>query len=90
METITEIKPEKKGIPWFFRNLVRSLFNDKDGFSVRKCIAVIMVKVSIVLEIACTSTTNVTTVLMLNFAFIALLLGLVTAQNLIELKNGKS
>ena len=73
-------------IKWFFSNLFKGLFNDKEGFSMRKCIGIVVAKISLLLEIALTSEANLVTVLMINFGFISLLFGIVTAQNLIELK----
>lgn len=76
-------------IKWFFSNLIKGLFNDKDGFSMRKCIAVIVVKASLALEFMFCEKDILTDVLWINFGFAALLLGIVTVGNLIELKSGK-
>jgi hypothetical protein len=76
-------------IKWFFKNLIDTLFNDKEGFSMRKCIALIMVKVTIIMEFAYTSSDNIQSISIINFAFAGLLIGVVTMQNIIELKNGK-
>ena len=76
-------------IKWFFKNLINTLFNDKEGFSMRKCIALIMVKVTIIMEFAYTSSDNIQSISIINFAFAGLLIGVVTMQNIIELKNGK-
>lgn len=75
-----------KKIKWFFSNLLKSLFNNDEGFSMRKCLGVVVAHLSIFLEIGLTSEANLITVLMINFSFISLLLGIVTIQNLIELK----
>jgi hypothetical protein len=76
-------------IKWFFKNLIDTLFNDKEGFSMRKCIALIMVKVTIIMEFAYTSSDNIESISIINFAFAGLLIGVVTMQNIIEFKNGK-
>ena len=76
-------------IKWFFKKLIDTLFNDKEGFSMRKCIALIMVKVTIIMEFAYTSSDNIQSISIINFAFAVLLIGVVTMQNIIELKNGK-
>lgn len=55
----------------------------------RKCIALIMVKVTIIMEFAYTSSDNIQSISIINFAFAGLLIGVVTMQNIIELKNGK-
>lgn len=85
-------KPKKernKKLKWFFSNLFNALFNDANGFSMRKCISVVVVHVALGCEIRLTNTENLTTVLIIDFAFAALLLGIITIQNIIELKNGK-
>jgi hypothetical protein len=76
-------------IKWFFKNLINTLFNDKEGFSMRKCLALVMVKVTIVMEFAYISSDNIEGISIINFAFVGLLIGVVTMQNIIELKNGK-
>jgi hypothetical protein len=78
----------KEKIKWFFKNLIDALFNDKNGFSLRKTIAAFIAQVSIILEIAYTTPENLLSILIANFSFIGLLIGIVTTQNIIELKNG--
>ncbi len=55
----------------------------------RKCLALVMVKVTIVMEFAYISSDNIEGISIINFAFVGLLIGVVTMQNIIELKNGK-
>jgi hypothetical protein len=85
----TPKKERFKNLKWFFSNLFNALFNDKNGFSIRKCIAVITVKVGLVCQIRFCTTEILSTILIIDFAFAALLMGIVTIQNIIELKNGK-
>jgi hypothetical protein len=77
-------------IKWFFENLFNALFNDKQGFSIRKCMAIVMVKITIMIELMNVNDKNLVSVLYINLGFVSLLIGLVTFQNLIELKNGKT
>lgn len=66
--------------------LWKALFNDDQGFSVRKAIAVMFSSFCIALEIKFTSSENYTSVLQYNFMFIGSLLGLTTLGNLVKRK----
>lgn len=82
-------KERFKKIKWFFFNLFNALFNDANGFSLRKCISLVVVKVGLYIQIINTDKSNLTSVLIIDFSFAALLIGIVTVQNIIDFKNGK-
>ncbi len=71
-----------------FINIYNSYFNNRDGFSARKLTAFALTVCVFYLHYKYVDTTNAHDFLVADLCAIMLLLGIVTAQNIIELKNG--
>ena len=72
----------------FVSDLYNSFFNSKVGMSARKLTAFALMVCVGFIHLRYVDTGNAFEVLVADLCFIALLLGIVTAQNIIELKNG--
>lgn len=73
-------------IKQIWANLWKALYNNDEGFSVRKCIAVMLSLNCVVLMALFTNSENYTSVLQYNYMFIGSLLGLSVIGNLVKAK----
>ena len=71
-------------------DIYNSFFNNKEGFSARKLSGFALMVCVFYLHYKYVDTTNAFDFLVADLCAIMLLLGIVTAQNIIELKNGKT
>lgn len=71
------------------KNILDSFKNNKSGYAARKLSAFAIMICIIYCHYKYVDAKNVIEVLIIDFSALFLLLGLVTAQNIIELKNGK-
>ena len=74
----------------FFSNIVTSFDNTKEGGSARKFTAFALIVMMVYCHVKYVDKDNVVEVLIIDLCGALLCLGLVTAQNIIELKNGNS
>jgi hypothetical protein len=72
----------------FIKDLTNSLNTQQPGFSARKLTAFVITICVIYLHIKFADITSVTTFLLYDIWFVLILLGIITAQDLIKLKNG--
>jgi len=73
----------------FITNILNSFKNDKDGFSARKLTAFALMGCIMYIHKYYVTAENATEVLIIDLCGVLIALGIVTAQNIIELKNGK-
>jgi hypothetical protein len=73
----------------FTNDLTNSLKTDKGGFSFRKIMSGFVILMAIWLHYQFASIETVVSILVVDYTFIALLIGLVTASQIIELKKGE-
>ncbi len=78
------------GLSKFISDIYHSFFNNKSGMSARKLTAFSLITCVFYLHYKYVDTTNAFDFLVADLCAIMLLLGIVTAQNIIELKNGKT
>ena len=78
-----------KPIKDFLLGFLYTFTNDKRGNSARKTTAFALMLCVAWIHYSYLSIETATTVLLIDLSFVCLLLGIVTAQNLIELKLGK-
>lgn len=76
-------------IPKFITDWYSSLFNNKDGMSARKLTAFATMAMIVYLHIQFVDKDNVVDVIFWDQIFVLLLLGIVTAANLVELRTGQ-
>ncbi len=74
----------------FITNILNSFKNDKDGFSARKLTAFALMGCIMYIHKYYVTAENATEVLIIDLCGVLIALGIVTAQNIIELKNGKN
>lgn len=80
----------KQTIIDFINGALYSFTNDKKGFSARKLTSFALMLCVGYIHLRFVDVNNSVEVLVIDLIFVALLLGIVTAQNLIELKLGKN
>lgn len=73
-----------------FTNILNSFKNDKDGFSARKSTAFALVGCIIYIHAYHVTNENSAEMAIIDLCGVLIALGIVTAQNIIELKNGKN
>lgn len=73
-----------------YTNLVNSFKNSRDGFSGRKLTAFSLIVCIYWVHYKYVNHDNATEVLIIDLCGVLISLGIVTAQNIIELKNGKT
>ena len=71
-------------------NLIKSFTTEKGGFAARKLTAFALMILIAYSHFKYVDLTNVVEVLIIDLSGVLLCLGLVTASNIIELKNGKN
>jgi len=71
-------------------NLIKSFTTEKGGFAARKLTAFALMILIAYIHFKYVDLTNVVEVLIIDLSGVLLCLGLVTASNIIELKNGKN
>lgn len=74
----------------FFKGILESFSNNKDGHSARKWTAFILTACVVYIHIRFVDISIAVEVLIIDLLFVALLLGLVTADNLIQLRMGRN
>ena len=74
----------------FIANILNSFKNDKDGFSARKLTAFALMGCIMYIHKYYVTAENATEVLIIDLCGVLIALGIVTAQNIIELRNGKN
>lgn len=74
----------------FITNILNSFKNDKDGFSARKLTAFALMGCIMYIHKYYVTEGNATEVLIIDLCGVLIALGIVTAQNIIELRNGKN
>ncbi len=79
----------KKSITDFINGALYSFTNDKKGFSARKLTAFALMLCVGYMHVRYVDKTNVIDALLIDLSAILLLLGIITVQQLIELKLGK-
>ncbi|MBX3165575.1 MAG: hypothetical protein KF900_13955 [Bacteroidetes bacterium] len=72
----------------FFKNIVNSFYNNREGFAARKLTAFALVACIVWVHLKHVTDSNAAEVIMIDIAGVFLCLGIITVQNLIELKNG--
>ena len=70
-------------------DLYNSFFNSKDGFSARKLTAFTLIACTVYLHWKYCDVSNAVEFLWADLVFACLFLGIVTAQNIIDIKHGK-
>lgn len=73
-----------------FTNILNSFKNDKDGFSARKLTAFGLMGCIVYIHKYYVTSENATEMAIIDLCGVLIALGIVTAQNIIELKNGKN
>ena len=74
----------------FIKDLTNSLNNQTPGFSARKLSAFVTMICVIYLHIKFADITNTSTFLLYDFCFVAITLGIITADQIIRFKNGNN
>jgi len=78
------------GIGDFFNNLLTSLTSKDEGFSFRKLASVVVLAMVVYLHVQYVKETNVTSFLLYDFGFIAVLLGLLNLDRFVQAKFGQN
>lgn len=73
-----------------FNKLLLSFENNKEGFSGRKLTAIVIVLNICYIHYKCLNSQNATEFLIVDLCGVLLLFGVITAQQVIELKNGSN
>lgn len=74
----------------FINKIILSFENSKDGFSARKLTAFILILCICYIHFKFVDLQNAVEVLIIDLCGVLIALGIVTAQNIIELKNGST